>query len=101
MLTTYNFIVNDDSNTTYYIQLPYDIDTDFIGWSVKFAVSDDSQASIVLKNAFPGATSNTAGTHTVAGGVVAEYTYMGSENYYSPNRSGDFWLRTSHIDNNW
>ena len=102
MLTSYNFIYNDDSNTTYYIQLPYDLDSEYYGWAVKFAVLDNSGASIVLKNAFPGATTNTSGTHTVAGGVVAEYTYMPSETYYSPTRGpNDFWFRTSHIDNNW
>ena len=101
MLTSYNFIINHDSNRTYYLQLPYDIDTEFIGWTVTFFVSDDSGGSIVLKNAFPSATSNTSGTYAVNGGQVVQFTYMGNLQYRDNNYYNDFWLRTGYIDNNW
>ena len=100
MLANYNFI-RTSGETNWYIQLPYNLPTDLIGWTVTFFNADDAGGSIHLKNAFPSATNNTSGVYTVGGGQVVTFTYMGAAQYYDNDRYNDFWLRTSHIDNNW
>jgi len=101
MLANYNFIRTTENNKNWYIQLPYNIDSSLIGWTVTFFNADDSGSTIYLKNAFPSATSNTSGVYQVGGGQVVTFTYMGYAQYYDNNRADDFWLRTSYIDNNW
>ena len=96
-----NWMLNANSNTSFYIRMPYGLASSYIGWTIRFWTLDDSGGNIYIRNSFPGTNTSTS-TFTLAGGQGTEMTYMGNRTYYDGSISDDMWVRTMNtIDFNW